>query len=38
VTVLGHDRNSLDARIGQGGSLVRLESTSGNVSIMSGGK
>jgi hypothetical protein len=38
VTVLGHDRNSLDARIGQGGAPVRLESTSGNVSIMSGGK
>lgn len=37
VTVLAHDHNSLDARIGKGGAPVRLETASGNVNIMSGG-
>lgn len=37
ATVLAHDRNSLEARIGRGGAPVRLQTTSGSVSIQSGG-
>jgi hypothetical protein len=38
VTVLDHDRNSFQARIGRGGAPVRIQTTSGDVSITSGGK
>ncbi len=38
VVVLEHGRNSLEARLGAGGTPVRTETTSGNVTITSGGK
>ncbi len=38
ATVLAHGRNSLEARLGSGGAPVRTETTSGNVTITSGGK
>lgn len=38
AVVLDHGRNSLEARLGAGGAPVRTETTSGNVTITSGGK
>lgn len=38
VVVVDHGRNSLDAKLGTGGAPVRTETTSGNVTITSGGK
>ncbi len=37
VTLVGHDRHSLDARLGRGGPPVRIETVSGNVHITNGG-
>jgi hypothetical protein len=38
AVILDHDRNSLEAKLGSGAAPVRLETTSGNVTITSGGK
>jgi hypothetical protein len=38
VTIVEHGRNSLQAKVGRGGAPVRIETSSGDVSITSGGK
>jgi hypothetical protein len=38
VVLLDHDRNSLSARIGSGGTPIRVTSSSGNLTVTSGGR